>query len=72
MAEACRKNAADWGIRPVRHPARRRRPEMGFTLHTEDFGIKRLRDWLARDDIRLPEVCRAAAETLDFHTVNGF
>ncbi|HFC8540401.1 TPA: exodeoxyribonuclease V subunit beta [Neisseria lactamica] len=72
MAEACRKTplTGAYGLSDI--PPECRCPEMGFTLHTEDFGLKRLRAWLARDDIRLPEVCRAAAETLDFHTVNGF
>ena len=72
MAEACRKTPLTGAYCLSDIPPEYRCPEMGFTLHTEDFGLKRLRDWFARDDIRLPEVCRAAAETLDFHTVNGF
>ncbi|HGO8121864.1 TPA: exodeoxyribonuclease V subunit beta [Neisseria meningitidis] len=72
MAEACRKTPLTGAYCLSDIPPECRCPEMGFTLHTEDFGLKRLRDWFARDDIRLPEVCRAAAETLDFHTVNGF
>ncbi|WP_029609090.1 exodeoxyribonuclease V subunit beta [Neisseria lactamica] len=72
MAEACRKTPLTGTYSLSDISPEYRCPEMGFTLFTEDFSLKRLRDWFARDDIRLPEVCRAAAETLDFHTVNGF
>ena len=72
MVEACRKTPLTGTYSLSDIPPEYRCPEMGFTLFTEDFSLKRLRAWFARDDIRLPEVCRAAAETLDFHTVNGF
>lgn len=72
MAEACRKTPLTGTYSLSDISPEYRCPEMGFTLFTEDFSLKRLRDWFARDDIQLPEVCRAAAETLDFHTVNGF
>ena len=72
MVEACRKTPLTGTYNLSDIPPEYRCPEMGFTLFTEDFSLKRLRAWFARDDIRLPEVCRAAAETLDFHTVNGF
>ena len=51
-------------------PAARRKAEMGFVMHFDRLELGRLKNHLAAAG--LPEACTAAAERLDFPTLQGF
>ena len=72
MVEAVRRAPLAENMQLADIPADSRVAEMGFVLHLHDFGLKRLRRWFARPDIRLPENAAAHLQQLDFHAVTGF
>ena len=51
-------------------PAARRKAEMGFVMHFDHLELGRLKNHLAA--ACLPEACTAAADRLDFPTLQGF
>ncbi|MFC2416135.1 3'-5' exonuclease, partial [Neisseria elongata] len=51
-------------------PSARRKAEMGFVMHFDHLELGRLKNHLAAAG--LPEACTAAAERLDFPTLQGF